>query len=172
MMVEFNSFDDEPWILRLVEYTQKALEHPHVKVIGVCFGHQILGRALGSRVAKHERGTWEVSVCEVQQTEKGKELFGGKDVLMHKDIVCEYVSGVEALGSTDVCQVQGMYISRRLISVQGHPEFDEEIERELLEKRHYQGVFNKQLFTDGMRRVAKPQDGVLVAQGFLRFLME
>ena len=79
-----NSFDNEPWILRLVEYTQQALAHPHVRVIGVCYGHQIVGRALEARVARHEHGTWEVSVCQVQQTSKGKELFGGKDVLVRR----------------------------------------------------------------------------------------
>ena len=44
----FNSFDSDPWILRLIDFTRKALEHPHVRVIGVCFGHQIVGRTLGS----------------------------------------------------------------------------------------------------------------------------
>ena len=79
---EYNSFDNDEWILRLVEFTRKALDHPRVKVIGVCYGHQIVGRALGSKVMKHEQGTWEVSVCEVQQTPKGKEIFGGKDILV------------------------------------------------------------------------------------------
>lgn len=68
--------------MRLVQYTQQALAHPHVRVIGVCYGHQIVGRALGARVARHEHATWEISVCQVQQTPKGKELFGGKDVLV------------------------------------------------------------------------------------------
>ena len=78
----FNAFDDDPWVVRLVEFTKKALQHPHVRVIGVCFGHQIVGRALGVKVAKNKTGLWEASVCQVRQTGKGKELFGGKDVLV------------------------------------------------------------------------------------------
>ena len=81
-VVEHNSYENDPWNLKLVEFTKKALEHPTVKVIGVCYGHQIVGRALGSKVMKHEQGTWEVSVCDVQQTKKGKEIYGGKDVLV------------------------------------------------------------------------------------------
>lgn len=91
---------------------------------------------------------------------------------MHRDVVFEYPSGVEALAYTDKCAVQGMYIPRRLITVQGHPEFNEEIVRELLVARHQQGIFDDEVFADGMRRVDKSQDGVVVAMAFLRFLLE
>ena len=42
---------------------------------------QIVGRAMGAKVARSESGTWEVSVCDVQLTPKGKEVFG-KDLLV------------------------------------------------------------------------------------------
>ena len=60
------------------------LAQDRVKIVGVCYGHQIVGRALGAKVARSESGAWEVSVCRVVQTEKGKELFGGKDVLVSR----------------------------------------------------------------------------------------
>ncbi|KAL9125137.1 MAG: hypothetical protein Q9217_005613 [Psora testacea] len=172
----FNAFDDDAWIIRLVEFTKTIIAHPRVRIIGVCFGHQIVGRALGAKVARNDRAGWEASVCQVQQTEKGRELFGGKNVLnifqMHKDIVYHYPSGLEELGSSDRCQVQGMYIPKRLITVQGHPEFTEEIVRELLVARHEQGIFDDDVFDDAIGRVADEQDGVLVAAAFLRFLRE
>lgn len=76
-----NAFDNDEWILTLVEYTRKALEQDRkVKVIGVCFGHQIVGRALGVHVDRSNNG-WEISVTEMRLCEKGKELFG-KDTLV------------------------------------------------------------------------------------------
>ena len=75
MTPEHDSFASSPWILRLVEYTRKALAHPRVRVIGVCFGHQIVGRAMDAAVGRNEKG-WEAAVNEVQLTEKGKEVFG------------------------------------------------------------------------------------------------
>jgi GMP synthase-like glutamine amidotransferase len=45
-----------------------------VRIIGVCFGHQILGRAFGNKVGRNEKG-WELAVCDVDLSEKGKELF-------------------------------------------------------------------------------------------------
>jgi len=65
-----------------------------------------------------------------------------------------------------------MYIPKRVMTVQGHPEFTEEIMKELLVMAHASGLFNKELFEDSMRRVDKYQDGVVVAQVFLRFLLE
>lgn len=50
-------------------------------MIGVCFGHQVVALALGATVARNVDG-WEVSVCEMDLTEKGKELLEGKDVLV------------------------------------------------------------------------------------------
>jgi GMP synthase-like glutamine amidotransferase len=70
-----NSFEDDEWILRLVEYTRRLLEGGRVRVIGVCFGHQIVGRALGSPVGRSDHG-WEVSVTEMTLTEEGRRIFG------------------------------------------------------------------------------------------------
>ena len=78
----YNAFDDEPWVVRLVTFVKKVLAQSRVKVIGVCYGHQIVGRALGAKVARSESGAWEVSVCQVSQTATGKRLIGGKDTLV------------------------------------------------------------------------------------------
>jgi hypothetical protein len=56
--------------------------------------------------------------------------------------------------------------------VQGHPEFTEEIMRELLDQAYASGLFDKDIFEDSIKRVDKYQDGVVVAQAFLRFLLE
>lgn len=73
-LIGYNSFDDVPWINRLVEFTKKVLAQDRVRLLGVCFGHQIVGRVLGAKVGRNDKG-WEISVCDVQLTEKGKELF-------------------------------------------------------------------------------------------------
>jgi GMP synthase-like glutamine amidotransferase len=70
-----NAFDTDAWIETLVEFTRKALASGRVRVVGVCFGHQIVGRALGVPVTRSPGG-WELSVTDVALTEKGKEIFG------------------------------------------------------------------------------------------------
>jgi len=70
-----NAFGDDAWILALTEYTRKALLSGRVRVVGVCFGHQIVGRALGVPVDRSPGG-WEVSVTDVELSEDGKQFFG------------------------------------------------------------------------------------------------
>lgn len=75
-----SAYLDEPWIVKLVEFirgvlTTETVGKRQVRVVGVCFGHQIVGRALGAVVGVNEKG-WEVSVTEIQLTKRGKEVFG------------------------------------------------------------------------------------------------
>jgi GMP synthase-like glutamine amidotransferase len=71
---EHNSFDDSPWIQTLVSYVAKVLAQDRVRTIGVCFGHQIVGRAMGVKVGRNPEG-WESAVHDIQLTAKGKEIF-------------------------------------------------------------------------------------------------
>jgi len=171
---EHDSFENHPWIVKLVDFTKTVLAQNRVRMIGVCFGHQIVARALEVKVGRSNRG-WEASVCKVDLTPKGKELFGRDQLMihqMHRDIVYDYPPTVERLGTSPICEVQGMYTTKRLITVQGHPEFNEQIVRELLATRHEQGIFDDVLFRDMIGRVANEHDGVAVAGAFLKFLLD
>jgi GMP synthase-like glutamine amidotransferase len=189
----YNSFDDTPWIVKLVEFTKQVLAQDRVRIIGVCFGHQIVGRAMGVKVGLSPGG-WEASVIAIDLTKRGQEIFGRPALVhplptsfpqyrpmanstqalhqMHRDAVFEYPPDVEELAYTQACKVQALYIAKRLITVQGHPEFDEEIVRELLTTRHELGIFDDETLAEAESRVDKYQDGVVVAQAFLRFLLE
>lgn len=167
-----------------------------MKLLGVCFGHQIIARALGAQVSRSAAG-WEISVCEVSLTPAGKELFGldtlvGLDFYqcprrlplssllmslnqqihqMHRDIVCAYPPNIIPLGESPICQVQGMYLPGRFFTVQGHPEFSEDIAEEVVTLRGAQGLFTKDQTEDGLGRAGKPHDGVAVGVAFLRMLI-
>lgn len=91
---------------------------------------------------------------------------------MHKDIVFEYPENVEKLGGSPRCLVQGMYKQGKLISVQGHPEFNEGIVTHLVKMRASQGIFEDEQARDALERVGRPHDGVNIAKAFLRFLLE
>ncbi|KAK7538189.1 class I glutamine amidotransferase-like protein [Phyllosticta citribraziliensis] len=169
-----NSFDDKPWILKLVDFTERVLAQDRVRLIGVCFGHQIIGRAMGVKVGRSDKG-WELAVLPFALTDKGKEIFQKETVnihQMHRDIVFEYPPGVEPLGQSPVCSTQAMYAKGRLITVQGHPEFNDRIMEVILNARHEQGVFDDALYNDAIKRAASSHDGVAIAQAFLRFLLE
>ncbi|KAK3900530.1 hypothetical protein C8A05DRAFT_45647 [Staphylotrichum tortipilum] len=168
-----NAFDDHPWIEELVGYVRKAVEGGRVKVLGVCFGHQIVARAMGVRVGRAEG--WEVSVTEARLTGRGREVFGGRETLqiqqMHRDQVFGLPPNAELLASTDACANHGFLIPERVITVQGHPEFTAAIMREILDLRHDTGLFPEELYRAGLARNGDHHDGVLIAQAFLKFLL-
>lgn len=90
---------------------------------------------------------------------------------MHRDVVPRYPSSVEKLGHSDRCDVQGFYVKNRVISLQGHPEYNARIAGELLDLRRG-SVLDEATYQDGKTRANNPHDGVAVAVGFLRFLLE
>ncbi|KAB5554922.1 class I glutamine amidotransferase-like protein, partial [Coniochaeta sp. 2T2.1] len=174
-----NAFEDGEggWIATLVDFVRRALERDTpVKVVGVCFGHQVVARALGVPVGRSGAG-WEVSVTDVRLSEKGREVFG-KDTReneqkvhqMHRDAVASLPAGAESLGETDVCPVQGFVILGKVITVQGHPEMTGPIVKEILDLRHEMGILSDEIYQDGMDRVQDEHDGVPIARAFLKFL--
>jgi GMP synthase-like glutamine amidotransferase len=91
---------------------------------------------------------------------------------MHKDIVTAVPEGAENLGATERCEIQGLYAPGRYISVQGHPEFTEDIVREILLARGHAGIFTGDELEDYLSRVGLEHDGVVVAKAFLKFIKE
>ncbi|KAL5349125.1 hypothetical protein ACLOAV_005413 [Pseudogymnoascus australis] len=155
-----NSFESDPWILKLVEYTKKVLAQDRVRIIGVCFGHQIVGRALGAPVGRSEKG-WELSVTDLSLTPAGKRIFGQEKLAihqLHRDVVHAYPEGVEPLAHTDQCLNHAMYMPRRVITIQGHPEYTGSILGEILVARNASGIIDDVSFKDAMARLQNKQD--------------
>ena len=91
---------------------------------------------------------------------------------MHRDQVFGVPAGAEVLASTEKCPNHGFNIPKRVITVQGHPEFTEDIMGEILELRHESGLLTDEVYQSGVTRNGDHHDGVLMAQVFLKFLQE
>ncbi|EIW74995.1 class I glutamine amidotransferase-like protein [Coniophora puteana RWD-64-598 SS2] len=84
--------DPDQWIEKLGKLLHTvATDHPKVKLMGVCFGHQIISKAvLGLPVGENPKG-WEIGPYEVNLNETGKQLFENHEHLnvsmFHHDAV-------------------------------------------------------------------------------------
>lgn len=114
--------DELEWIGRLEAFVREVAR-AKVPFVGVCFGHQLLAKALGGRVAKSDRG-WGVGVTEVEVDERLGIGDRYRVVSSHQDQVVELPTGAEVLGWTEHCPVSVMAVGETMVGIQGHPEFD------------------------------------------------
>ncbi|MFK7799997.1 MAG: type 1 glutamine amidotransferase [Anaerolineae bacterium] len=121
-------YDDFDWIKELAVFFQ-TLHSEGRKVVGVCFGHQMMAHALGGRVAKSDNG-WGVGLktFDVYDTAKSEAWFEPQldkfgILLSCQDQVQELPPNSVVLAGSDFCPV-GMYrVGENMLGVQGHPEF-------------------------------------------------
>jgi GMP synthase (glutamine-hydrolysing) len=124
-----DAWEDDPLndrVLAVVDHCRTAGK----PLLGVCFGHQILGRALGAKVGRHPAG-YELGNVEVSLTDDGVKcpLFAGLprelDVIeSHQDAVLELPQGARLLATGAHTQVQAFDFAGHLLGVQFHPEMD------------------------------------------------
>jgi GMP synthase (glutamine-hydrolysing) len=129
----------EPWMEDSAAYMLAAARTR--PVLGVCFGHQLLARALGGRVERNPRGR-EAGTVEVHLTEAGARdpLFAGIPATFpaqqtHADHVLELPRGAALLARNDFSPVQAFGVGESIRCLQFHPEMDAERCRHLSETR-------------------------------------
>jgi GMP synthase (glutamine-hydrolysing) len=133
----------EPWMEEVADELLRIGERG-TPVLGVCFGHQLLGRAAGSKVLRNPKGR-EMGTVRVQLTAAGRTdpLFRGwvpEDGLAdvqatHVDSVDPVPPGATLLASNERCATQALRLSDAVASVQFHPELRPETLRDLIESR-------------------------------------
>lgn len=121
-------YDELAWIRDLERFVGVVMER-RVPLIGVCFGHQLIGRLLGAPVAR-SAGGWNVGALdyEVHGPLPGADLPVASLTLIasHQDQVHELPAGTRLLLSAPSCPVAG-FLAGGLLTVQGHPEFPAEL---------------------------------------------
>lgn len=132
---------EEPWSERTADWLRDAVERG-VPVLGVCYGHQLLAKALGGEVGA-TRGGREMGTVPVHLGRAKREdlLFHAlPDTfhahMTHEESVTRLPPGIAAMGSTDQDPNAVFAVpDRRAWGVQFHPEFDADIMRAYIEGR-------------------------------------
>ncbi|TVU09587.1 hypothetical protein EJB05_43071, partial [Eragrostis curvula] len=132
-----DAYADDEWILRLCSLV-RDLHARRKRVLGVCFGHQVICRALGGRVAR-ARGGWdigirEVAIADAQLPRQCRFLDAlrelpprAKITKIHQDEVWDVPAGAEVLASSEKTGVEMFRVGEHMLGVQGHPEYTNDI---------------------------------------------
>ncbi len=121
-----DAFADEPWIVELRRRVT-ALIAAGTRLVGICFGHQVLGLCLGAPVGRAECGftIGRVAYRWHDRTMGGAAGYGL--LASHQDQVKALPAGAELLASSELCPIAGFTYGGHVLSLQPHPEFDEAI---------------------------------------------
>lgn len=131
---------DEEWIEKLCGVL-RHINYMRKKSLCVCFGHQVLSRALGGKTGRAPIG-WEVGLREISLTNAffSKSYAAGvppklKVLEVHRDQVMEIPPGAELLASSGRTGIEMFAMGEHALAIQGHPEFFEDVVVDLLEGR-------------------------------------
>jgi GMP synthase-like glutamine amidotransferase len=131
-----SAYDDKQWIRDLEVLIQK-LHARRKKMVGICFGHQIIAKALGGVVSKSDKG-WGVGI---QTYKLDSALFDGaqsgqlKLVVSHQDQVHKLPPGARNVVSNAHCENGGFVMGDHIFTLQGHPEFIDEYSEAIMSFR-------------------------------------
>ena len=120
------AYDKDLWITELGEFVRQIHDQKK-KLIGICFGHQLIAHYLGGQTAKSVNG-WGVGVHEFRILKSKPWMrpeFKQVSLLFsHQDQVVKLPPGAELLAESDFCPYQMYTIGQHILSLQGHPEFN------------------------------------------------
>jgi len=162
--------DDLPWIKDLLSFVN-TLYHENIKLVGICFGHQIIAKALGGQVVKSDKG-WGVGVS-VNKVAKQREWMQPakaevKLLVSHQDQVIKLPKNSEVLAASDFCPSYMYSVGECFLSVQGHPEFSKSYSNDLMEFRRDR--IPHEVIETGLASLEQCLDDIIMAKWMLNFI--
>ncbi|KAH0972787.1 hypothetical protein GBA52_024943 [Prunus armeniaca] len=129
---------NDAWICRLLALLKK-LDDMKKKVLGICFGHQILSRALGGKSGRAITGG-DIGIRTVHLSESSKAFSSLKIPALlsiyevHRDEVWELPPKAELIAWSEKTGVEMFKYGDHMMGIQGHPEFTKDILLNLIDR--------------------------------------
>ena len=160
-------YEPLPWIEPLKAFLRAA--KGQAKLVGVCFGHQIMAEAFGGHVEKVDKG-WGVGLHTYPIVRREAWMDGSAAVSIpasHQDQIVIQPPATEVVASSIFTPYAALaWRDQPAISFQFHPEFSPDFARALIEIR-------RDRLTDADAAIAsldRPNDNARVGTWIRRFL--
>jgi len=127
-----DAYKDEDWIVRCRDIIVKAHERKQ-KMLGICFGAQLIATALSGKVAPSNHGMQMGAVqctlmCDDVIFHRLMDNQSPTFVInqIHQDEIQALPEGARLLASSKFCPIEAFAIGDHILATQGHPEFTKE----------------------------------------------
>jgi GMP synthase-like glutamine amidotransferase len=163
-------YDEVAWIDELKEFVRE-LHEAKKKLVGICFGHQLVAEALGGKTRQADYG-WCVGVHKAQLTvdaaSYGPAASEFQILSNHKDQVEEMPVGAILLASTPTCPIAMTQLGEHILTFQGHAEFDKGYALGLLNMRRE--ILGESVYQSAVDTLPQGTDSSQVARWILDFV--
>ena len=143
--------DDLEWVQQLVSFIQ-LLDREKKKLIGICFGHQLIAVARNGKVEKSDKG-WGIGIARnrvISHPEWMKEETPEINILVsHRDQITELPDDTFIIAESDFCPFFIVQWGDHFLSIQGHPEWSTNYSKALINDRR--SIIGKDLVEAGLQ---------------------
>ncbi|KAG5023209.1 hypothetical protein AAZX31_07G168500 [Glycine max] len=130
---------NDTWVSDLLNLLRK-LDSINTKILGICFGHQILGRALGGKVTRSTTG-WDLGVRTITLSPSLRFALSSLDlpsrlsiIECHRDEIRELPAKAEVIAWSDKTGIEMFRYGDHIMGIQGHPEYSKDILLHLIDR--------------------------------------
>jgi len=163
------AYDPDPWIATLKKFIVNVDAHKK-KLIGICFGHQVISAALGGEVVKSPKG-WGVGVKEFEIVQPQSWMRPAlKQVALlfsHQDQVVSLPKGANILAQDSFCPFQMYQVGEHILTLQGHPEFSVAFAKSRLQSR--EDKMPPETYKKAMESVENSKDDQVIVEWIRNF---
>ncbi|WP_137886842.1 amidotransferase [Pseudomonas sp. 2FE] len=167
-----DSFGTDPWIQTLRTYLLERYERGD-KLLGICFGHQLLALLLGGKSERAHQG-WGLGTHRYQVAEQPAWMSPAMDeltlLISHQDQVTVLPENATVIASSEFCPIAAYCIDDQVLCFQGHPEFIHDYSKALLEIR--QQHLGEQIYQQAIASLQHDHQGTTVAEWMMRFVAQ
>lgn len=160
-------YEDLPWIAPLKQFLREA--KGKARLVGICFGHQVLAESFGGKVARSGKG-WAIGLRQYQVLGQASWMDEAEHLAVpvsHRDLVVEQPPNSRVLaGCHDDPAAMLAYTDQASISFQCHPEFEPDYAAALIDLRR-----DRLKQADAaIASLSKPSDNQRLAAWIRRFI--
>ncbi len=161
--------DNTAWMQNIEKFIRS---NNYKKLIGICFGHQLISKSLGGTIKTKQ---WHIGVDKVDFLDNISIKYIEDKInsfnirFSHQDYVIKLPQSAQRIGSNNLCPNCFYHIDNKILSMQFHPEFTLVLQQKILKER-YKSLINPTVYEQATNDITLDTDHKLVLKWILQFI--